>query len=246
MSLTLITGPANAAKAGAVLERLRAALPREPALVVPTAADASHYARELAGARIVFGARVTTFSGLMRDIARATGSSAPPRRLGRLARGRVVRAAVADVELRALRASAAAPGFADALADLFSELQASLVSPGRFATAVRAWGATATPPAHAPELAALYAAYHRRLEALGAVDADGFALAALDALRARPAAWGDRPLFLYGFDELTPAQFDVVDILVRFTEAPVCVALPYEPGRAALAGSAGTGELLKP
>ena len=75
MPLTLITGPANAAKAGAVLERLRAALPREPALVVPTAADASHYARELAGAGIVFGTRVTTFSGLMRDIARAAGSS---------------------------------------------------------------------------------------------------------------------------------------------------------------------------
>ncbi len=246
MPLTLITGPANAAKAGAVLERLRTALPREPALVVPTAADASHYARELAGAGIVFGARVTTFSGLMRDIARAAGSSAPSRRLGRLARGRVVRAAVADVALDALRASAAAPGFADALADLFSELQASLVSPGRFGTAVRAWGAIGAPPAHAAELAALYAAYHRRLEALGAVDADGYALAALNALRARPAAWGDRPLFLYGFDELTPAQLDVVETLARFTAAPVCVALPYEPGRAALAGSAATVELLKP
>ena len=49
MPLTLITGPANAAKAGAVLERLRAALPRDPVLVVPTSADATHYARELAG-----------------------------------------------------------------------------------------------------------------------------------------------------------------------------------------------------
>jgi hypothetical protein len=43
MPLTLITGPANAAKAGAVLERLRAALARDPVLVVPTAADAAHY-----------------------------------------------------------------------------------------------------------------------------------------------------------------------------------------------------------
>ena len=48
MPLTLITGPANAAKAGAVLERLRAALPRDPLLVVPTAADVEHYQRELA------------------------------------------------------------------------------------------------------------------------------------------------------------------------------------------------------
>src|SRR4051794_2819353 len=244
MSLTLITGPANSAKAGEVLERLRAALAREPVLVVPTAADAAHYARELAGAGIVFGAQVTTFSGLTRDIARLAGSAAPGRRLGRLARGRVVRAVVAAAELRALAASSRAPGFADALGDFFAELQRSLAGPGRFAAAVRMWGGGGPP--HAAELAALYSAYHRRLEGLGAVDPDGFALAALEALRSRPAAWGARPLFWYGFDELTPAQLDVVETLVRFTAAPVCVALPYEPGRAALAGSAATVELLKP
>ena len=55
MPLTLITGPANAAKAGAVLERFRAALPREPVLVVPTPADAEHYQRELSAEGIVVG-----------------------------------------------------------------------------------------------------------------------------------------------------------------------------------------------
>src|SRR3954451_15617642 len=112
MSLTLITGPANSAKAGEVLERLPAVLAREPVLVVPTAADASHYSRELAGAGIVFGAQVTTFSGLTRDIARLAGAPPAARRLGRLARGRVVRSVVAAAELRALAASARAPGFA--------------------------------------------------------------------------------------------------------------------------------------
>src|SRR3954468_13725016 len=214
MPLTLITGPANAAKAGAVLERLRAGLGRGPVLVVPTAADASHYSRELAGAGIVFGAQVTTFSGLTRDIARLAGSAAPSRRLGRLARGRVVRSVVAAASLDALAASAAAPGFADALADFFGELERSLAGPARFGAAVRSWRAGGDAPAHAPELAALYSAYHRRLEALGTVDADGFVLAALDALRAGrvgPVSWGDRPLFWYGFDELTPAQLDVVE-----------------------------------
>src|SRR5687767_3028797 len=47
MPLTLVTGPANAEKAGAVLGAYRAALEREPLLVVPTAADADHYRREL-------------------------------------------------------------------------------------------------------------------------------------------------------------------------------------------------------
>jgi ATP-dependent helicase/DNAse subunit B len=242
MSLTLITGPANAAKAGAVLERLRAALPRDPVLVVPTAADAGHYARELAGAGLVFGADVTTFARLMRDIARLTGVRG--RTVGRLARERIVRAAVADVELHALAASAAAPGFPAALGDLFAELQRSLAGPARFGAAVRAWREAGTAPVHAGELAALYSAYHRRLEGLGSVDSDGLARAALDALRAGPAAWGGRPLFLYGFDDLTPAQLDVVETLLRDVE--VCVALPYEPGRAALAGSASTVELLKP
>ena len=40
MPLTLITGPANAAKAGEVFARLRAVVARDPVLVVPTAAMA--------------------------------------------------------------------------------------------------------------------------------------------------------------------------------------------------------------
>ncbi len=242
MPLTLITGPANAAKAGAVLERLRGALPRDPVLVVPTAADAVHYARELAGAGLVFGSEVSTFARLMRDIARAAGVRG--RTLGRLARERVVRATVAEADLRALAGSAASPGFARALGDLFAELQRSLAGPDRFAAAVRAWRAVGGAPAHAQELADLYIAYHARLEALGILDADGLARAALDAVRAQPTAWGGRPVFVYGFDELTPAQLDAVETLQR--HADVCVTLPYEPGRAALVGSAATVELLKP
>ncbi|WP_037497628.1 PD-(D/E)XK nuclease family protein [Solirubrobacter soli] len=241
MPLTLITGPANAAKAGAVLDRLRAAISRDPVLVVPTSADAAHYARELAGAGIVFGADVTTFPRLMRDIARSAGVRGRP--LGRLARDRVVRAAIRETDLHALAASARGPGFADALGDLFTELQRSLATPQRFAAAVRAWREAGTAPPHAGELAALYSAYHRRLEALGAVDADGLAHAALDKVR---EAWEGKPLLLYGFDDLTPAQLALVETLVRHTDTEVTVALSYEPGRAALAGSAATVELLKP
>jgi RecB family exonuclease len=242
MSLSLITGPANAAKAGAVLDRFRAALPREPVLVVPTPADAEHYQRELAAEGIVLGAEVVTFSRLIRALGEATGER--PRVLGPVARDRVVRAAVADVRLDVLARSAAAPGFAAATGALFAELGRSLVGPARFTRAVRDWAAGGEAPAHAAELAALYSAYHRRLERLGAVDAEGLARAVLDALRERPAAWGGRPVFLYGFDDLTPLQRDVVETLAR--HADVCVALAYEPGRAAFAGRAATVELLKP
>ena len=241
MPLTLITGPANAAKAGAVLERLRASLSRDPVLVVPTSADERHYARELAGAGLVFGADVTTFPRLIRDVARKAGVRGRP--LGRLARGRVVRAAIRDVPLRELAASAGSPGFPDALGDLFAELQRSLAGPARFGAAVRAWREAGTAPPHAAELAALYSAYHRRLEALGAVDEDGLTLLALNGLR---DAWDGRPLLLYGFDDLSPAQLDLVETLVRHTDTEVTVAVTYEPGRAAMAGSATTVELLKP
>ena len=73
MPLTLVTGPANAEKAGFVLGAYRAALEDEPILVVPTFADVDHYRRELAGAGAVFGVRVVAFSGLMREIARRAG-----------------------------------------------------------------------------------------------------------------------------------------------------------------------------
>ena len=239
MPLTLITGPANAAKAGAVLERFRAALPREPVLVVPTPADAEHYQRELSAEGIVVGAEVVTFQRLVRQLAAAAGVRA--RVLGAVARDRVVRAVVADADLPVLARSAAAPGFAAAAGALFAELGRSLIGPARFAAAVRDWEDA---PAHAGELAALYSAYHRRLDRLEAVDPEGLARAALDALRERPAAWGARPVFLYGFDDLTPLQRDAVETLAR--HADVCVALAYEPGRAAFAGRAATVELLKP
>jgi len=248
MPLTLITGPANAAKAGAVLDRLRAALPRDPLLVVPTAADVEHYQRELAGSGIVFGAQVLTFRRLVQEIAGRTGLSARP--LGRVARDRVVRTAVADVPLRALARSAATPGFADAAAALFAELQRSLVAPARFTSALRSWAAADEArggrAAYADELAALYSAYRRRLDRLGRPDQEGHAWAALDALRADPAAWGGRPVFLYGFDDLTPTERDAVETLSGHAAAHVCVALPYEPGRVAFAGRAATVEELRP
>src|SRR3954453_17443292 len=85
MSLTLVTGPANAAKAGYVLERLREVLHREPLLVVPTAADVAHYQRELAAGGVVFGAEGLTFSRVWGG----RGGGLPARAAG--GRGRVRR-----------------------------------------------------------------------------------------------------------------------------------------------------------
>ena len=62
MPLTLVLGPANSAKAGEVLGAYAAAAQRGALLVVPTALDADHYARELAAGGAVLGS-VLTFAG---------------------------------------------------------------------------------------------------------------------------------------------------------------------------------------
>src|SRR3954466_7148750 len=78
MPLTLITGPANAAKAGEVLGRFRAVLDRAPLLVVPTAADVDHFQRELAAGGALVGGSVVPFGSLVRSIAAAVGGGGRP------------------------------------------------------------------------------------------------------------------------------------------------------------------------
>src|SRR4051794_41726766 len=138
MALTLVTGPANAAKAGYVLERLRAALHLAPLLVVPTAADVSHYGQELAAGGVVFGAQVLTFENLVREIGRVAGVSARP--LGRVARERVVCAAIAETHLRRPAPSPAAPRVPAAGGALFAAPPRPLVEPAPLTPPLRAGG----------------------------------------------------------------------------------------------------------
>jgi ATP-dependent helicase/DNAse subunit B len=237
--LTLVTGPANAEKAGFVLGAYRAALEEEPILVVPTFADVDHYRRELAGAGAVFGVRVVAFSGLMREIARRGGVGG--RALSRLARERVAGAAIARVRLEALAAAAATPGFVEALLRLVTELEEQRIATGRWWAAMRAWGEREPArAAYAEELARLYGAYRDGLRAIDRRDRVLHDQVALDALRLEPARWGATPVFLYGFDDLQPLQRDAIETLAVHAGAPVTVSLAYEPGRAAFAGRGET------
>jgi ATP-dependent helicase/DNAse subunit B len=239
MPLTLVTGPANAQKAGLVLGAFRARLDDEPLLVVPTGADVEHYRRELAGAGAVFGVRVLTFGGLMGEIGRRAGVRG--RALGALSRERIAAAAVAASRLERLASSAATPGFARAFLRLADELEERRIEPGRWYAALRAWAAGAPEQAaYAEELGALYGAYRDRLERLGRTDRALRDLAALDVLRTDPSRWGDTPVFLYGFDDLRPVQLDAVETLAVHAGAEVMVSLTFEPGRVAFAGRGAT------
>src|SRR5256885_16894581 len=76
--LTLVTGPANAAKAGEVLGGLRARLEQEPILVVPDFWDVEHNQRELADRGAVFGARGLRFPWLFATLPHRAGFGEPP------------------------------------------------------------------------------------------------------------------------------------------------------------------------
>ena len=244
MPLTLVVGPANSAKAGEVLGAFAAACTRGAILVVPTGADAGHYSRELAGQGAVLGS-VLTFSGLAAEIAGRVGYGG--RRLSPVQRERVLERALGESEFRALRRASGTAGFPAAAGELIAELERSLVTPGRFGAAMRAW-ARQDPrrEPYARDVAEIYRAYAAGLDALGRVDAELYAWRALDALRAAPGRWGAEPVFFYGFDDLHPLERDAIETLARVVGTEVTVSLTYEAGRPALSARAETVEELRP
>ena len=230
MPLRLIHGPPNSGRAGLLRRRFAAALERDPVLVVPTVDDVFAFERELCQEGAALGGAAMTFGALFRTVATAAG--VPPG--AELSPSQRLRAIAVAVEARRgrlgpLRHSAARPGFARAFARLLDELQAAGVGPGE----VEAGTATLEGSAYLSDVAELFAGYAETRERSGWTDAHGIAREALALLRRDGSFWGGRPVFLYGLDDLTPNQLDLVAALAALTE--VTVALPYEADNAALA-----------
>ena len=237
MPLTLVTGPANAAKAGEVLGGLRARLDEDPILVVPSFQDVEHAQRELAERGAVFGALVLRFEWLYREIAARVGVG--ERVASEVQRQLLLEETVARAELGVLAESAAQPGFVRAAARFVAELGRARVDPARFTQALRAWAGDGPRRSYADEVAAIYGGYRRALERAGLVDPELFAWRALDALRLDPERWGGTPVFVYGFDDFTELELDALETLSARCGAYVCVSLPFEPGREAFRATAG-------
>jgi ATP-dependent helicase/DNAse subunit B len=242
MTLTLVTGPANAAKAGEVLGGLRARLDDEPILVVPTFQDVEHAQRELAERGAVFGARVLRFDWLFREIADRCAYREPV--ASPVQRELIVEEAVRRARLTVLGESAAQPGFVRAAARFVAELGRSMVDPARFTAALRSWAGDGPRRAYADEVAAIYRGYHDGLAAAGLADPELFARRALDALRLEPELWRDTPLFVYGFDDFTALELDALETVARRCGADVTVSLPFEAGRVAFKAVARVREEL--
>ncbi len=229
MPLNLIVGPPNSGRAGLLRRRFAAALERDPILVLPTLDDVFAFERELCESGAVLGGSAMTFGALFRTVATAGG--APPG--AELSAAQRLRAVSVAIESRAgrlgpLRRSAERPGFPRAFERLLDELQAAGVEPA----AVEASAATLEGSAYLGDIAALHAGYAEVRERAGLLDSHGIARRAIELLRGDAGFWAERPVFLYGLDDLTPNQFELVRALAATCE--VTVALTYEPGNAAL------------
>ncbi|MHB1537596.1 MAG: PD-(D/E)XK nuclease family protein, partial [Solirubrobacteraceae bacterium] len=240
MPITLITGPANAGKARALLDALRrearhASTSRRPMpiLVVPTAADVHAYRRELAERGPALGVSVTLFGGLIErivDVAVATDPELARPPIGGLARERML----CTIARGGPRPLVGGGGLGRALAAAIGELQLAAIAPAELERAGER------------ELGSIHRRYARRLEALGRLDAELRQRRALDALRRTPALWRGGAVCLYGFDDLTSVELDAIETLGRVVDANVTVSLSYEEGRDAFAGRASAVAELAP
>ncbi|MGC1853700.1 MAG: hypothetical protein WA687_14850, partial [Solirubrobacterales bacterium] len=240
MPLKLIHGPPNSGRADRIQTLFRDALDRNPVLVLPTLDDVFRFERSLCEAGAALGGSVLTFDELFREVARCGGAQpagelTPAQRLAAISLG--IRSQ--QSELGPLRRSAAPPGFAIPFERLLDELQGAGLEPASLGSGAQTLEASA----YLGDLAALFAAYAAVRDRLGLLDAHGVALGASESLRAAPASWRKRPVFLYEPGDLTPNQRRLLELLSGVTE--VTVALPHEEESPSLAARTSLFEGLR-
>jgi ATP-dependent helicase/DNAse subunit B len=151
----------------------------------------------------------------------------------------IVEQAIRRARLNVLVESAAQPGFVRAAARFVAELNRSMVEPAHLTRSLRQWAGDGPRRAYADEVSGLYRAYREGLEAAGLLDPELFAWRAVDVLRTT-RAWGDTPMFVYGFDDFTALELRALDTVANWCDADVTVSLPYERGRLAFKAVAAT------
>ena len=220
MGLSLVVGPAHAGKVALLLDRFVDALDRDPWLIVPNRVDVDRVERELAGRLgVLLAGTVGTFDTLFAYLA-ANGSAS--RILGESERG------VSAASDRRQRPAWMRSGrhrdspVLRTLAAALTEVEAGLLDPQDLG----------------PDLAALTESYRTALERLGVCDRGQVRRRAVERLTTDLGAWDGAPVFAYGFEDLTGAEWRLVEALAGRGE--VHVSLPYEPGRAAFASLSQT------
>ncbi len=223
MGLALVVGPAKAGKIARLLEGYLEAIDRDPVLIVPGRADIERIERDLlARAGALLAGSIGTFDDVFRELALAAPDAKPVATDAQ--RALVARRALAATSLNGLGRSARFAGFADALLAVLAELESGLLDPEQLEG----------------DLALLYASYRAELDRLGLWDRDLLRRRAVERLRSEFGAWDGRPVFAYGFEDLTGVEWGLLEALTG--RAAVTVSLPYEPARAAFASLRRTQE----
>ena len=223
MGLALVVGPAKAGKIARLLEGYLEQIERDPVLIVPNRTDVDRIERDLLQrVSALLGGSIGTFDDVFRELALAGGEARPV--TSDAQRALVARQVLARTPLNGLGRSARFAGFADALLAALGELESGLLDPEQLEG----------------DLGLLYSAYRAELDRLGLWDGDVLRRRAVERLRSELDAWDGRPVFAYGFEDLTGAEWGLLEALSA--RAEVTVSLPYEPGRAAFASLRRTQE----
>ena len=223
MGLALVVGPAKAGKVARLLEGYLEQIDRDPVLIVPNRSDVERIERDLlqrCGA--LLAGSIGTFDDVFRELALGAEGARPV--LSDAQRALVARRVLGRTPLNGLGRSARFPGFADSLLAVLGELESGLLEPAQLDG----------------DLALLYAAYREELDRLGLWDRDLLRRAAVERLRTDIDAWDGRPVFAYGFEDLTGAEWGLLEALAA--RAELTVSMPYEPGRPAFASLRRTQE----
>jgi ATP-dependent helicase/DNAse subunit B len=216
MALSLVVGPAHAGKVALLLDRYLESLDRDPWLVVPNRADVDRVERDLLRRKpALLAGRIGTFDDLFAAITESVAGRRPL--ASDLQRALVVRRAIAGTPLNGLGASAGSNGFGVSLLGALDEIGSALLD------ATRLDG----------DLARLSQAYVEELDRLGLWDSNLLRRFAVERLAGEFEAWHGEPVFAYGFEDLTAAEWALLEALAG--RAEVTVSVPYEPGRAAFA-----------
>ncbi len=216
MALALVVGPAHAGKVGLLLERYLAVLERDPWLVVPNRGDVERVERDLLRRKpALLAGRIGTFDDLFASLTAGDAAARPV--ASEIQRAVAVRRAIARASLGDVQGSSRSQGFALSLLAALDEFGSALVDPSRLDG----------------DIALLVRAYEAELDRLELWDRGLLRRRAVERLEGDLGAWHGAPVFAYGFEDLTAAEWRLLETLAG--RADVTVSVPYEPARAAFA-----------